>query len=379
MLAIEVELPHETKTIEWKKAHPTFHELKIRLQQCGIATNKNCCIEVEKAQEFLTPDDDDLLDGPLIRVRAYQIICNTPWKRPRLDEPPKKDRPNVGKMPKTYHNRYEELFEEEVIPFVGRIFVLPKKFDDISLQDCIGTVGLVGPKGESVGAFHLVQKAWKHPRRYDVYIKYMNHDKQPCFPAKVVTYNDELDIFVATPLPPFEFNFPKFLQLASGIAVGDSVHCVGFPNLVNETILSQKEKFAGNNVFEQCVKDSDLGFPSVFTGNVCFPGWKQVLADYRSFSNSSGAIIVDNNGHLKGIHMSSLRAAEYVPELSELEPNCKTSDKTKALYEQVNKCSLQLMLQVKCNTEAAVFVPINILMKIINPAVNPTSRAILYS
>jgi hypothetical protein len=90
MLEIEVELPHETKKIEWNKVHPTFHELKIRLQECGIATDKNYCVEVERACEYITLDDDDLLDGPLIRVRAYQILCKTSWKRPRPDQPPKK-------------------------------------------------------------------------------------------------------------------------------------------------------------------------------------------------------------------------------------------------------------------------------------------------
>ena len=106
-------------------------------------------------------------------------------------------------MPKAYHNIYEELFVEGVIPFVGRVFVLPKKIGNISLADCTGMVGLVGPKEESIGAFHSVRRAWKHPQRYDVYITYMNHDKQPCLPAKVVVYNNELDIFIATPQPPF--------------------------------------------------------------------------------------------------------------------------------------------------------------------------------
>ena len=180
------------------------------------------------------------------------------------------DQLNFEKMPKAYNNRYEELFVESVIPYVGRIFVLPKEFEDINLQDCIGTVGLVGPKGESIGAFHSVRKAWKHPRRYDVYVKYMNHDKQPCFPAKISNYNDELDIFIATPLPPFEFKFPKFFQPASGISVGDIVHCLEFPKLMTKVALLQMRKVVGDKVREQSIKD--LEFPSVFIRNVCFSG-----------------------------------------------------------------------------------------------------------
>lgn len=90
MLEIEVELPQETKTIEWNKAHPTFHELKERLHQYGIATRKNYCVEVDRAGEFVTLDDDDLVDGPLIRVRASQILCKTSWKRPKPNQPPMK-------------------------------------------------------------------------------------------------------------------------------------------------------------------------------------------------------------------------------------------------------------------------------------------------
>lgn len=90
MLDIEVELPHETKIIEWNKLHPTFNELKNRLQECGIAMDKNCCVEVEKAGKFLILDDDDLIDGPLIRVRTSHILCKTSWKRPKPNQPPKK-------------------------------------------------------------------------------------------------------------------------------------------------------------------------------------------------------------------------------------------------------------------------------------------------
>ena len=63
-----MELSHETKKIEWNKVHPTFQELKIRLCQCGIATTTNCYVQIERTNEFLTLNDDNLLDGPLIRV-----------------------------------------------------------------------------------------------------------------------------------------------------------------------------------------------------------------------------------------------------------------------------------------------------------------------
>lgn len=92
MLEIHVELPADTKKIiEWNKAHPTFKELKERLRQCGIASgNKRWCVEVERQGEFLSPDDDDLVDGPTIRVRASRIICQTSWERPKPDRPPTK-------------------------------------------------------------------------------------------------------------------------------------------------------------------------------------------------------------------------------------------------------------------------------------------------
>lgn len=166
---------------------------------------------------------------------------------------------------------------------------------------------------------------------------------------------------------PFEFNFPKFLQPASGIAVGDTVHCLGFPKLIVEEALSHIKR----------VTLKELEFPAVFTGNVCFSGWKQALADYRSFAESSGAVLVDDHGRLKGIHVSSLSAAEYTPELvSEMECGRIASKRTKDLYERVNTCLPQLMSGVKRGAEAAVFVPINVLMKSL---INPTTKAILYS
>lgn len=254
---------------------------------------------------------------------------------------------------------------ESVIPFVGRVFVLPKKLDDIIVDDCTGTVGLVGPKGESVGAFHAVKKAWKHPRRYDVYVKYTNYDKQPCFPAKIQIYNEELDVFIATPLPPFEFDFPKWLTPASGIAVGDTVHCLGFPKLIVEEALSQIKN------------QSKSEFPTVFTGNVCFYGWKQALADYRCFPKSSGAVLVDDDGNLKGIHVSSLSASEYTPELkSDLDCNGRSArERTKELFEQVNNCLPEVITGLNRNAEAAVFVPINVLMKDLTP---PTRASLFH-
>ena len=56
--------------------------------------------------------------------------------------------------------------------------------------------------------------------------------------------------------------------------------------------------------------------------------------------------------------MSSLSAIEYTLELGEFESRHNMGDKTKALYEQVNKCLPQLILGIKYNAKAAIFVPI---------------------
>ena len=105
----------------------------------------------------------------------------------------------------------------------------------------------MGANGESIGAFHSVRTAWRHPSKYDVYVKYMNHDKHPCFPAKNAVYNEELDLLIATLLPPFQFHSPKFLQPASGVSVGDTVHCLGFPKLIDEEIRLQIQEFTGDD------------------------------------------------------------------------------------------------------------------------------------
>lgn len=281
-------------------------------------------------------------------------------------------------VPHEYHNRYEELFVEGVIPFVGRVFVLPKSLEKISLEDCTGTVGLVGANGESVGAFHSVRKAWKHPKKYDVYIKYVNHDKQPCYPAKISIFNEELDLFLASPVPPFQMHFPKFLETASGVQVGDTVHCLGFPELIDKEVLSQIKQFVCNKPPSQTVK-AGLEFPTVFSGKICFSGWKQVVADYRSFPNCSGAVIVDDNGHLKGIHVSSLSGSKFDPELSGFEGCSNNAKRTRKLYRNVNSTFPQIVAGVDRNAEAAVFVPINVLMKTLTPAINPRTKQILYS
>ncbi|XP_024366523.1 uncharacterized protein [Physcomitrium patens] len=371
MLEIEVELPQGTKTIEWNKAHPTFQELKQRLRQCGIGLCGDVCVEVERGGGFLIPDNNGLLDGPKIRARASQIVCTTTTKI-MPNQPPRKDcSTGTEKVSRAYHNRYEELFVEGVIPFVGRVFVLSKKHKNINLEDCTGTVALVGPKGESIGAFHSVRKAWKHPRHYDVYIQYMNHNKYPCFPAKVVVYDDQFDIFIASPLPPFQLHFPKFLQPASGIAMGDTVHCIGFPKLM----VAQMREHTKSNI---TAAPKDKEFPAVFTGNVCFSGWKQVLADYRSLPNNSGAVVVDDCGHLKGIHVSSLNASKYVPEHTEFQDDKAMADPTKTFFDQVNRSLPQLLSRVQQSTEAAIFIPVNILMKTLVPAIHQTTSPILY-
>ena len=72
MLELEVQLPGETKKIEWDKASPTFCEIKERLSNCGIA--KNWCVEILRGDEYVSPDDDtQLKDCKKLRVRASPI------------------------------------------------------------------------------------------------------------------------------------------------------------------------------------------------------------------------------------------------------------------------------------------------------------------
>jgi hypothetical protein len=272
---------------------------------------------------------------------------------------------------------------EEVIPFVGRVFVLPKKLENISLEDCTGTVGLVGANGESIGAFHSVRKAWRHPSKYDVYVKYMNHDKHSCFPAKIAVYNEELDLFIATPLPPVQFHSPKFLQPASGVSVGDTVHCLGFPKLIDEEIRLQIQEFTGDDESPSPSVQVGLEFPAVFSGRICFSGWKQVLADYRSFPNCSGAVIVDDSGRLKGIHVTTYSATEFCPDMSELDDTENTRQntlkRTRSVFQKVNTYFPQIIAAVERSAEAAIFLPITVIMKSLTPAMKPSIKAILYS
>lgn len=73
MLVIEVQLPHqeEMKKIEWHKDAPTFHELKERVQNCGIPGD--WCVEVMRGDNFFSPDDNTEINGARITVRASPI------------------------------------------------------------------------------------------------------------------------------------------------------------------------------------------------------------------------------------------------------------------------------------------------------------------
>ncbi len=283
------------------------------------------------------------------------------------------------KVAHEWNNRYEELFVEGVIPYIGRVFVLPKDTGNLRLEDCTGTVGLVGGKGESIGAFHSVRNAWKFPDKFDVYIKYANHDKQPSFPAKIEIYSEELDLFIAMPLPPFQLDFPRYLCPASGVSVGDLVHCLGFPKMIDIQTLSKLGNHAphAKRTPSPTIKEQ-LEYPAVFSGKVCFSGWKQVVADYRSFPNSTGAVIVDDNGHLKGIHISTLSATGFNSELCSLDDDEDAVKKTQMLFKKVNSSFPQIVADAQCAAEAAVFVPINILMKSFTAVMDPQTKHSLY-
>ncbi len=83
MLEIELQLPLDTKRVEWNKENPTFGEVKERLWSCGVA--RNWCVEVLRGNEFFSPDENHIFSAKQLTVRALPI--SGILKRPRVSHP----------------------------------------------------------------------------------------------------------------------------------------------------------------------------------------------------------------------------------------------------------------------------------------------------
>jgi len=83
MLEIELQLPLDTKRVEWNKENPTFGEVKERLWSCGVA--RNWCVEVLRGNEFFSPDENHIISAKQLTVRALPISGTL--KRPRVSHP----------------------------------------------------------------------------------------------------------------------------------------------------------------------------------------------------------------------------------------------------------------------------------------------------
>lgn len=203
----------------------------------------------------------------------------------------------------------QEMFEN-VVGYVGRVFVCDldcvKKGDITGAENCRGTVGLIGSSGESIGCWHTVKPRTKREKATKTYIEYPNYRQSLMFEARVKDdlFSPELDLFIAEPVEPLPFQ-TSHLPRALAVSLADSVHCFGFPEMVDHQIVArcrkrkcQAEKHAGG--------EGRLKLPALFSGRVCFNGWKQSVADYLCLPNCSGGVVVDDWGRLKGVHVASI-------------------------------------------------------------------------
>jgi hypothetical protein len=196
---------------------------------------------------------------------------------------------------------------ENVVSYVGRIYVChcDCENDNITnLENCRGTVGLIGSHGESIGCWHTIDSTTR-TEHDKIYIEYPNYKQKLLFEAHVKENlsNEELDLFIAQPIEPLT-STTSYLQCALDVSLEDNVHFFGYPEVVDRQIISEYKN--RNEEFVNFDIERKLRLPTVFSGHVCFNGRKQVVADYLSFPNCFGGIVVDDWGHLKGIHVASL-------------------------------------------------------------------------
>lgn len=272
-----------------------------------------------------------------------------------------------------------EMFEN-VVCYIGRIFICSKNCPDAmatELQNYRGTVGLVGPYGETIGCWHTIEDAANKKQLQKMYIEYPNYPSPLRFEAQIKDglISPDLDLFVAEPVKPLAEQ-TVHLSSALDVSLADTVHCFGYP-LDQELVQGYKSVKRKNG--ERCSKNElqrKLRLPTIFTGRVCYNGWKQAVADYLCFPHCSGGIVVDDYGFLKGVHVAAFRVGhklEYhgmrIVKGRHQQARCKTTCKNINLQSSLKKlqgkiqefCAETSRCLRSCKNEVAAFVPIQII------------------
>ena len=254
---------------------------------------------------------------------------------------------------------------------VGRVFVCDldciKKGNITGVENCRGTVGLIGSSGESIGCWHTVKPRTKGEQVTKTYIEYPNYRHSLMFEARVKDnlFSPELDLFIAEPVEPLPFQ-TSHLPRALAVSLADSVHCFNFPEVVDRQLVAGFRKLK-RRAEKYADAERRLKLPTLFSGRVCFNGWKQSVADYLCLPNCSGGVVVDDWGRLKGVHVASIRLGKALS-FRDLKVK-KTKDRRAVnfpktmtnLYAGVNKfCSNTTCTLNTGRNEVAAFVPVQI-------------------
>lgn len=257
---------------------------------------------------------------------------------------------------------------ENVICFIGRIYVCDGKCSEssaMSMKNCRGTVGLVGSSGETIGCWHTIEEAANKRALQRMFIEYPNYPKPLVFEAQIKDnlVSSDLDLFVAEPCEPLSEE-TAHLSSALDVSLADNVHCFGFPEIVDHELMEGYSR-AKREQRQRCSKNElqrKLKLPTVFSGRVCFNGWKQAVADYLCFPNSSGGIVVDDYGCLKGVHVAAYRVGKTVDYHNlRIAKGSLQSSLTK-LQSKLNEfCTETAQCLNSCKSEIATFVPVHII------------------
>jgi hypothetical protein len=260
---------------------------------------------------------------------------------------------------------------ENVVGCVGRVFVCDldciKKGNITGVENCRGTVGLIGSSGESIGCWHTVKPRTKGGQVTKTYIEYPNYRQCFMFEARVKDnlFSPELDLFIAEPVEPLPFQ-TSHLPRALAVSLADSVHCFSFPEVVDRQIVAGFRKLK-RRAEKHADAERRLKLPTLVSGRVCFNGWKQSVADYLCLPNCSGGVVVDDWGRLKGVHVASIRLGKALS-FRDLKVE-KTKDRravnfpktVKNLYAGVNTfCSNTTCTLNTGRNDVAAFVPVQI-------------------
>lgn len=271
---------------------------------------------------------------------------------------------------------------ENVICFIGRLYICDEKCSDssaITMKNCRGTVGLVGPSGETIGCWHTIEDAAKKRALQRIFIEYPNYPKPLFFEAQIKDnlVSSELDLFVAEPCEPLGEE-TAHLSSAPDVSLADNVHCFAFPKIIDQELeegYCRKKREQG----QRCSKNElqrKLKLPTVFSGRVCFNGWKQAVADYLCFPNNSGGIVVDDYGCLKGVHVAAFRVGKTLDYHNlKIVKDTHKQTRSQCRNNNVNLQSSLTKLHTKlnlfcvetaqclnsCRSEVAAFVPVHII------------------